>query len=380
MKSKRDNHPVKHLKKNLPDLFYLVLIVGAFIFVGQRIFGTSTTSGWKTDFKNASIDLNAVLSGGVPRDGIPPIDNPYFREVDAITDLQHHSPVISIHINGDARAYPLEVLTRHEIVNDVAGGVPVVVTFCPLCNSAIVYERTVDEQVLRFGVSGNLMNSDLIMWDDLTESWWQQLTGKGIVGDYNGYQLEIVPSQVISFGVFKDRYPDGTVLRGPQSGYGRNPYVGYDSSPNPFLFQGKIDKRLFAMARVLAIDVNGVQIAYPFKTLKSEHVVNDTVKSTELVIFWQAGAVSALDAHDIDSSKDVGMATMFNRALLSGDILSFRYENGEFRDNETNSTWNIFGEATAGELEGEALTQLNAFPHFWFAWAAFYPDTTLYES
>ncbi len=371
---------MKRLKKNLPDLFYLVLIVGAFIFVGQRIFGTSTTSGWKTDFKNASIDLNAVLSGGVPRDGIPPIDDPYFNKVDAITDLQHQSPVISIHINGDARAYPLEVLTRHEIVNDVVGDIPVAVTFCPLCNSAIVYQRAVDDQVLRFGVSGNLMNSDLIMWDDLTESWWQQLTGKGIVGDYNGYQLEIVPSQMISFGVFKDCFPDGTVLRGPQGGYGQNPYAGYDSSPIPFLFQGKIDDRLFAMARVLAIDINDIQIAYPFKTLKSEHVIDDTVNSTDIVVFWQSGAVSALDARDIDSSKDVGMATMFNRRLPSGEILSFRYEKGEFRDNETDSTWNIFGEAIAGKLKGETLTQLNAFPHFWFAWAAFYPDTTVYES
>jgi len=371
---------VEQLRKNLPDLFYLVLIVGAFIFVGQHIFGTSTTSGWKTDFKNASIDLSTVLSGGVSRDGIPPIDNPYFKNVNSINDLQAQSPIISIYINGDARAYPLEVLIRHEIVNDVVGGVPVVITFCPLCNSAIVYQRTVDEQILRFGVSGNLMNSDLIMWDDLTESWWQQLTGKGIVGDYNGYQLEVVPSQVISFGVFKNRYPEGTVLRGPQGDYGRNPYAGYDSSPVPFLFQGKVDTRLFAMARVLAIDVNGLQIAYSFNTLNSEHIINDTVNSTAIVVFWQAGVVSALDDSEIDSSKDVGMATMFNRTLASGDTLTFRYDNGEFRDNETDSTWNIFGEAIAGELNGSTLTQLNAFPHFWFAWAAFYPDTKLHES
>jgi len=370
---------VKRLRKNLPDVFYLALIVGAFIFVGQRIFGTSTTSGWKTDFKNASIDLDAVLSGGVPRDGIPPIDNPMFIDVLAVTDLQPQSPVISIHINDDARAYPLEVLTRHEIANDVVGDVPVAVTFCPLCNSAIVYKRTVDDQVLRFGVSGNLMNSDLIMWDDLTESWWQQLTGKGIVGDYNGYQLEIVPSQVISFGVFKDRYPDGKVLRGPRGGYGINPYVGYDSSSTPFLFQGTVDDRLFAMARVLAVEVDGLEVAYAFSTLQAKHIVNDTVNMTEIVVFWQAGVVSALDASEIDASKDVGMAAMYDRRLASGETLTFRYEDGEFRDNETNSTWNIFGEATAGSLKDTTLRQLNAFPHFWFAWAAFYPETIVYE-
>ena len=290
------------------------------------------------------------------------------------------SPVISINVNGDARAYPLEVLTRHEIVNDVVGGMPVAVTFCPLCNSSIVYERTVDDNVLRFGVSGNLMNSDLIMWDDLTESWWQQLTGQGIVGAYNDYQLEVVPSQVISYGVFKDHYPDGTVLRGPSGKYGRNPYVGYDSSPNPFLFRGEIDSRLFAMERILAFKVDGIQIAYPFSTLQTEHIINDRVKATELVVFWQEGAASALDASDIDSSKDVGMAVMYHRVLVSGEALTFRYVDGVFRDNETDSTWNIFGEAITGDLEGSVLTQLNAFPHFWFAWAAFYPETTIYKS
>ena len=368
------------LRKNLPDLFYLILIVVAFVFVGTRIFGTPG-GGWdNTDFENSSINMDEVLSGGVPRDGIPPIDNPRFDDVKNIHDLQPQSPVISININDDARAYPLEVLTRHEIANDIVGGVPVAVTFCPLCNSAIVYERTVDGEVLRFGVSGNLRNSDLIMWDDKTESWWQQLTGEGIVGDYNGYQLEFVPSQVISFGVFSERYPEGKVLRGPHGGYGRNPYVGYDSSSNPFLFRGKIDPRLFATARVLAVEINDLPVAYSFDVLRDEHVINDTISKTDVVVFWQAGATSALDGSNIDSSKDVGMALMFKRTLPSGETLSFRYEDGMFHDNETDSTWSILGEAVDGELEGSALTQLNAFPHFWFAWAAFHPDTTLYEA
>lgn len=370
---------MERLRKNLPDIIFLGLIVGAFVFVGSGIFGTPT-SGWQTDFKNTSIDMDEVLSGGVPRDGIPPIDNPGFENVENVLDLQPQSPVIAIHIDDDARAYPLEVLTRHEIVNDVINEIPVVVTFCPLCNSAIVYERTVDGDVLRFGVSGNLRNSDLIMWDDKTESWWQQLTGEGIVGDYNGYQLEIMPSQVISYGAFAERFPEGKVLRGPLGGYGRNPYVGYDSDPNPFLYQGEVDNRLFATARVIAGEIDDISIAYPFHDLKTEHVINDTVNETELVVFWRAGATSALDAGNIDASKDVGMAVMYNRTLSDGTTLTFRYADSEFRDNETDSTWNIFGEAIAGELAGTELTQINAFPHFWFAWAAFHPETLLYES
>lgn len=367
------------LKIKPKDVFYLVFIITGFVFVGTQIF-RNPTSGWKTDFDNRSIDLEEVISGGVPRDGIPPIDEPRFDLVENISDLQPQSPIIVVNINNDIRGYPLEVLIKHEIVNDIVGDIPVAVTFCPLCNSAIVYKRTVDGDVLRFGVSGNLRNSDLIMWDNKTESWWQQLTGEGIVGDYNGYQLDFVSSQLISFGVFQERYPDGKVLRGPLGNYGRNPYVGYDSASNPFLFNAKVDNRLFATERVLALQIDNQPIAYPFSTLREKSVINDTIKDTRLVIFWKDGAASALDASDIDSSKDVGMALMYSSTLFSDKTLTFRYEDGLFRDNETDSIWNIFGEATGGSMKGAVLDQLDAYPHFWFAWAAFYPDTLLYES
>lgn len=367
------------LKTKLKDIFYLAFIIISFVFVGNQIF-RNPTSGWKTDFNNRSIDLDEVISGGVPRDGIPPIDEPRFDLLDNVSDLQPQSPIVVVSINNDTRGYPLEILIKHEIVNDIVGATPVAVTFCPLCNSAIVYNRTIDGNVLRFGVSGNLRNSDLIMWDDKTESWWQQLTGEGIVGDYNGYQLDFVSSQLISFGVFQEQYPDGKVLRGPFGSYGRNPYVGYDSTSDPFLFNAKVDNRLFATERVLALQIGNQPIAYPFSTLREKPVINDTIKDTRLVIFWQGGAASALDESDIDSSKDVGMALMYSSTLSSGKTLTFRYEDGLFRDNETNSIWNIIGEATGGSMKGAVLDQLDAYPHFWFAWAAFYPDTLLYES
>lgn len=365
-------------KKNIPNFLYLALIAAAFVLVGRGVFG-KPTSGWKTDFENAAIDMSEALSGGVPRDGIPPIDNPQFEAAALVKDLSPQSPIISININGDARAYPLEVLTRHEIVNDVAGAVPVAVTFCPLRNSAIVYNRQVEGRILHFGVTGNLRNSDLIMWDDHSESWWQQLTGEGIVGDYRGYQLELVSSQVIGFGLFQQRYPEGKVLRGPYGSYGRNPYVGYDSSAKPFLFPAPVDGRLFPTKRVLAAKVKGQAVAYSFSALQASHLVNDRVNGSDIVVFWQAGAVSALDAADIDSSRDVGMALMFDRRLASEETLTFRYDDGAFVDNETESRWNFFGEATDGLLADKSLTQMNAFPHFWFAWAAFYPETALHK-
>jgi hypothetical protein len=334
----------------------------------------------KTDFCTYEPGVfDEIISGGVPRDGIPPIDSPEFDSVDVARDwLQPQSPVVAVSLNDIARAYPLAILTRHEIVNDVVGGEPVAVTFCPLCNSAIIFERTVDDQVFRFGVSGLLRNSDLIMWDDVTQSWWQQFTGTGIVGQYTGHQLTILPSQVVGFGAFAEQYRDGEVLSPGGRSYGSNPYVDYDSNDRPFLFRGQIDERLFATSRVLAGVIDGIPIAYPFETLASAGVINDTVGSQEVVALWQPGATSALDRSDIDSSRDVGMAALFDRTL-DGQVLTFvRDGDGVIRDEQTGSAWNVFGTATDGELAGQQLRQRLAAPHFWFAWAAFQPDTLIY--
>ncbi len=322
--------------------------------------------------------FNEILSGGVGRDGIPPIDNPDFDDQTmADTWLQPASPVIAVAIDGIARAYPLAILTRHEIANDVIGDTPIAVTFCPLCNSAIVFDRRVDDEVLRFGVSGLLRNSDLIMWDDQTQSLWQQLTGEGIVGAHTDRLLDIVPSQLVGYGAFKEQFPDGEVLSTNGRFYGANPYVNYDSTSRPFLFRGTPDERLFATERVLGATLGDVRVAFPFAALSEARVINETIGDIAVVAIWQPGSFSALDAASIDLSRDVGMAGLFARDL-DGTDLSFRAEGDTIVDEQTGSTWNIFGLATDGELAGSQLQPTNAFPHFWFAWAAFYPDTELY--
>lgn len=319
-----------------------------------------------------------IMSGGVGRDGIPPIDHPQFDDLaTANLWLQPASPVIALEIDGVARAYPLAILTRHEIANDVINDVPVAVTFCPLCNSAIVFDRRVDGEALRFGVSGLLRNSDLIMWDDITQTLWQQLTGEGIVGAHTGRLLDIVPSQLVGYAAFKAQYPQGQVLSTQGRFYGSNPYVNYDSSPRPFLFMGALDDRLLATERILGADIDGVSVAYPFPLLAEAGVINDRVAETDVAAIWQPGAFSALDAASIDLSRDVGMAALFDR-VVDGRALTFEWVDGDIVDAETGSAWNIFGSAVSGDLAGRQLRQINAFPHFWFAWAAFYPDTLLY--
>ena len=341
------------------------------------------TFDWDTDFSLHSVPYDEIRGGGVPQDGIPPIDNPKFVTAQEADDwLGDREPVIALEIDGDVRAYPLQILTWHEIVNDEVGGVPVSVTFCPLCNAAIVFDRRLDGVVYDFGTSGNLRNSDLIMWDRQTQSWWQQFSGEAIVGTLTGRKLTFLPSSIVSFGFFKEAYPDVKVLSrdtGFSRSYGRNPYAGYDRADNPpFLFDGVLDGRLLPKERVAAVTVGEVDLAFPFSVLEQERVVNYKANGQDLVVFFVSGTASALDQSSIQDSRDVGSTGVFD-PVLDGEKLTFKAEGDTIIDNETGSVWNILGEAVEGPLTGERLTPLVHADHFWFAWAAFKPDTLIYQ-
>ena len=339
--------------------------------------------GWKTDFTKRNVEFSEIFSGGVHRDGIPPLDEPVFTTYDDADDwLNSKEPVIALEIDGEARAYPLQIMTWHEIVNDQVGAVPVSVTFCPLCNSAITFDRRLDGEVYDFGTSGNLRNSDLIMWDRQTETWWQQLTGEAIVGELTGQRLTFLPSSIISWEDFKSTYPYGQVLSretGFGRPYGENPYVGYDRADSPpFLFRGDLDGRLLPKERVAAVNIGEVDAAFPFTTLSEERVVNYTVAGRDLVIFFKPGTRSALDGVLIGNSQKVGATGIFD-AELDGKKLTFRAEGGKFIDNETGSTWTLLGQAIEGPSAGQQLTPIVHANHLWFAWAAFKPDTLIYQ-
>ena len=282
---------------------------------------------WRTDFSKHSIDYTEILLGQV-RDGIPSIDNPKFAPVSDDPDwLADREPVIALRIGDDARAYPLQIMTWHEIVNDIVGGEPVIVTFCPLCNSAIVFERRMGDTVNSFGVSGLLRYSDLIMYDRATDSWWQQILGEAIVGELTGTRLPKVPASIISWADFRQNYPDGQVLTrdtGFTRQYGRNPYTGYDDiDSSPFLFVGPEDERLRPVERVAAVELGGESVAYPFLKLEETPVVNDDIGGTPVVVLFSPGTTSALDGSDIASSRDVGATGVYDRRL--GDqTLTFR--------------------------------------------------------
>ncbi len=291
-------------------------------------------------------------------------------------------PVIAFEVDGDARAYPLQIMTWHEIVNDVVGGVPVAVTFCPLCNAAIVFDSRLDGVVSDFGTSGNLRNSNLIMWDRQTESWWQQFTGEGIVGELAGKTLTILRSQVISWEAFKAANPESKVLSrdtGFSRPYGQNPYAGYDRADNPpFLFDGDLDGRLLPKERVTFVTVGDEAAAFPFTILEQERLVSYQVNGQELVVFFKPGTSSALDRSSIKGSRDVGATGVFD-THLDGQRLTFHMNGEDFVDNETGSVWNILGEAVQGPLVGKSLAPIVHANHFWFSWAVFKPDTKIYR-
>jgi hypothetical protein len=339
---------------------------------------------FSTDFSISSIDFGEILSGGPPKDGIPSIDNPEFisvREVDGW--INPNEPVILVDLNNEAKAYPLQILVWHEIVNDNVGGIPVIMTFCPLCNTAIAFSRTVEGEIYDFGTTGRLRFSNLIMYDRQTETWWQQAEGKAIIGTLTGTQLEFLPSAIISWDDFKKNYPDGLVLSkqtGFSRSYGRNPYVGYDDVNNPpFLYQGpETPGRLPPVARVLAIEIGTETVAYPYELLSQEFAVNDIVAGEEIAVFWSPGTASALDAALIADGNDVGTAVSYRRRL-NDSVLTFFYDGKNIIDNETGSTWDILGNAISGELTGNHLEPVISVNHFWFSWVAFRPETRVYQ-
>lgn len=266
-------------------------------------------SEWpKTNFDKTIIDFSDVLSGGPPKDGIPSIDDPRFEAISTIKNLGENEPVIVLKVGGETKVYPLSVLIWHEIVNDFIAGMPVTVTYCPLCNAAIVFEARLNGQKLTFGTTGKLRHSDLIMYDRQSESWWQQFSGQGIVGEMTGQELKMLPARIESFGLVAQNSPQAMVLvpnNPDERRYGDNPYQGYDTSQRPFLFQGDLPDDINPMMRVVVVDDQAWTLALLRKRGK--------IEKGDLVLQWSAGQNSALDTRKISKGRDVGNVVVRRR-------------------------------------------------------------------
>jgi hypothetical protein len=289
--------------------------LGPFVGMGEASPPPPDVNDWATNFDKALVPLSEFTSGGPPKDGIPALDEPAFETALGVTWLADREPVIAVTVEGETRAYPLQIMTWHEIANDVIQGVPVAVTFCPLCNTAIVFDRRVDGRRLDFGVSGKLRSSDLVMFDRQTESWWQQFEGRALVGDYAGAELRQLPARIISWREFRQTYPESRVLSretGHRRDYGRNPYTGYDDAKTPPFFAAGSsgDERLAPKERVVFVESGGGSIAVPFTALAEKKVVRTSLGGSQVVVRWRGGVASALDASRIAKGEDVGAASV----------------------------------------------------------------------
>jgi hypothetical protein len=333
-------------------------------------------------FPDPLVELDSIVSGGPPPDGIRPIDEPAVLPADEVDFLCDQEAVIALVIDGEARAYPNRIMTRHEIVNDTLGATPVTVTYCPLCSSAVAFDRRLGDRILDFGTSGALLQSALVMYDRQTESLWGHFTGEAIVGALTGEQLDTYTVQTVNWGEWRAANPDGTVLAPDSTGstYGDNPYPGYENSSGPLspqFLQEDVDERLPEKDRVLGVRDGDEALAIELSRLTDERVIEVELAGEAVVTWLRPGLASPLEGGQVAQGSDIGATGAFRPFAGDGTQLTFVPVEGGFRDEQTGSTWNVLGEAVEGPLAGEQLAGVEHVDTFWFAWSSYQPETAI---
>lgn len=315
------------------------------------------------------IPLDEIRHGGPPKDGIPSIDAPRFARADEWDTLGYRGDglVIGVEVDGVRRAYPFQILVWHEIVNDVVNGQPLLITYCPLCGTGIVFEPLVGGEPVEFGVSGKLYNSDLLMYDRATDTLWSQLTGTAVVGERAGERLPLYPSEMMTWDEWRATWPDSEVLT-RDTGYLRDyddpPYEGYEDDESIWFPVRGRDDRLHPKTPVTGIELDASTFgAWPDDLVIEHGPVNDTLGTTALLVVADPGAGETI--------------RVFERSV-DGRTLSFRRNGDALIDAETGTRWSFTGVATDGELRGSHLRALVPIRGFWFAWYAFHPTTALW--
>ena len=334
----------------------------------------------------------------LPINGIPPlgyVDRPNgtipstpkvkFDSLEkAKTWMKAKDPVILVTVNKESKIYPIHMFTYHEIANDIVGGVPIAVTYCPLCNTAIAFDRRIEvngkKELATFGVSGMLYQSGMVMFDSITHSLWSQPIAQGIWGPQKNKSLVMVLADMMSFEQAANESSNAMVMNhdtGMDYKYGINPYVGYDAPDSKSrFFYGKYDTRLPNKERVAGVISDNKSFAIPFSALRKKTLINSTHISSPFVVFWRPGTASNMDAKLIDDSRDIGSTRVFS-SMVNGHQLQFIAKNGQIFDSKTKSIWNHTGLAIDGALKGHQLQPIIHSNHFWFAWASFHPKTDI---
>ncbi|MDR4492029.1 MAG: DUF3179 domain-containing protein [Candidatus Nitrosocosmicus sp.] len=326
-------------------------------------------------FNKSIVPLDQIVSGGPPPDGIPSIDNPQFVSVENAESFMDDSDlVLGVDINGDIRGYPLQILVWHEIVNDIVGETPIAVTYCPLCFTNQIFNRTLlDGQTLELGTSGKLYNSNLVMYDRNTDSLWSQAMAQSIAGELSGTKLERIPFDLATWKDWKLIYPNSKMLSqdtGHARPYGADPYGDYYTNPDIlFPVSNNDDNRLGVKEIVIGLEEeeeNRISKAYKLKDIEELKIINDKLTENYAVTLW---------------STYPYMVRLFDPSLDGKEtLLTFHYDERKhvFIDNQTGSEWNFEGKSTSGQLNGSSLSRLPFDQGFWFEWSTFHPDTKVY--
>ncbi|MDC8451441.1 MAG: DUF3179 domain-containing protein [Candidatus Nitrosotalea sp.] len=312
------------------------------------------------------VPLDEIKDGGPPKDGIPSIDNPKFIHVSEAKFLKDDDLVIGIQLDGQTKAYPLLILVWHEIVNDKVGTTPVAVTYCPLCFTTQVFDRRINGTEVEFGTSGKLYNSNLVMYDRYTNSYWSQALGEGITGDLTSYKLEKIPSDLMRWSDWKSLYPNSNVLStdtGFERSYGADPYGDYYTDPQIIFPVSNEDSRMGPKEMIIGYEDSDKYKAYKIKDIASSKLIDDIVGKKDIMLI----SFYPFDVKGFDRK-------------ISNQTLDFSYADGKILDKQTNSEWNFDGVAVSGPLTGTHLQRLTLNPGFWFEWVAFHPQTEIYLS
>lgn len=302
------------------------LIVGLFLLAGAANAQELSRNGFILD--GALVSPSEIQSGGVTRDVIPAIVEPKFVMAAEADFLREDDRVLGVDFAGQTRAYPVKILNYHEIVNDNFNGTPMVISWCPLCGSGIVFAALINNEAHTFGVSGLLFNSDLLMYDHQTESLWSQFVGLAITGPMKGMRLVTVPASNTTWGAWLELYPDSLVLSDEQGynqfNYGRNAYASYEINREIRFPIRQISRKFSPKASILGVEINQQFKAYPFKKLpKNKNRIEDEFAGQKLVI-------------------------EYDRDLKAGRVLN------------------------------EAGEEIPSFISYWFAWYSFHPNTEIY--
>lgn len=252
------------------------------------------------DLRNPRIPLDEIQSGGPPKDGIPALTNPRSVPLAEAENafLKKSDRVLGLAIDGHARAYPIKILNWHEIVNDNLGGRPVVVTFCPLCGTGMVFDGEIGHRRFTFGVSGLLYQSDLLLYDRQTESLWSQIKGEAVTGEIAGTKLKLLPSVQTTWAEWKKKYPNSLVLStqtGHNRDYERDPYADYYESPTTMFRVNNQNSAYHPKEKIIGVEIAGIAKAYPFSELaKTKPLVKDTINGIPVTVRFDKQSQTAI--------------------------------------------------------------------------------------